>query len=51
MGRVGRSYSRFAQPSPSPAALADEAESFQARVGAIIGVMCALSLIGWLVMR
>jgi hypothetical protein len=52
MGRVGRSYPRFEQPSPPPAALAEEAESaFQARVGAIIGIICALSLISWLVMR
>ena len=52
MGRVGRSYPRFEHPSPLPAALAEEAESaFQARLGAIIGVICALGLIGWVMMR
>ena len=52
MGRVGRSYSRFEHPSRPPAQLPEEADSaFQARVGAIIGVLCALALIGWLFLR
>jgi hypothetical protein len=52
MGRVGRSYPRFERPSRPPAALAEEAESaFQARLGAIIGVICALGLISWVMMR
>jgi len=49
MGRVGRSYSRFEQPSRPPATPGREADcAFQTRVGAIIGVLCALGLIGWL---
>ena len=52
MGRVGRSYPRFKQPFKPPVDSADEADSaFQARVGAIIGVLCALGLIGWLFLR
>jgi hypothetical protein len=49
MGRVGRSYPRFEHPFKPPVELAEEA--FQARVGAIIGVLCALGLIGWLLLR
>jgi len=52
MGRVGRSYSRFEQPSKPPAEVAEEGDcARQARLGAIIGVVCALGLIGWLLMR
>jgi hypothetical protein len=52
MGRVGRSYPRFEHPFKPPVELAEEGDSaFQARVGAIIGVLCALGLIGWLFLR
>jgi hypothetical protein len=52
MGRVGRSYPRFEHPFKPPVEPAEEADSaFQARVGAIIGVLCALCLIGWLLLR
>jgi hypothetical protein len=50
MGKVGRSYPRFevvAQPAGAPAE-ADEDSKSQARLGAFIGVVCALGLIGWL---
>jgi len=52
MGRVGRSYPRFEHPFRPPAGRAGEGDSaFQARLGAIIGVLCALGLIGWLLLR
>ena len=52
MGKVGRSYPRFEQPSPPRGGLVEEAESaLQARLGAIIGVLCALGLISWVMMR
>ncbi|HEV8107152.1 MAG TPA: hypothetical protein VGP97_06475 [Burkholderiales bacterium] len=51
MGKVGRSYPRFeraAEPAAvGPAATGDDSD-FQTRLGAIIGVACALGLIGWL---
>jgi hypothetical protein len=50
MGKVGRSYPRFevvAEPAGAPAEPGDDS-AFQARLGAIIGVVCALGLIGWL---
>jgi hypothetical protein len=50
MGKVGRSYPRFevvAEPPGAPAEAGDDS-AFQARLGAIIGVVCALGLIGWL---
>jgi hypothetical protein len=52
MGRVGKSYPRFEHPFKPPAERAEEGDSaFQARVGAIIGVLCALGFIGWLFLR
>lgn len=52
MGRVGRSYPRFEHPFRPSAGRSGEGDSaFQARLGAIIGVLCALGLIGWLMLR
>ena len=52
MGRVGKSYPRFEHPFKPPAGRAEEGDSaLQARVGAIIGALCALGFIGWLFLR
>lgn len=50
MGRIGKSYPRFGQAAQSPAPTENEGLSVQV-VGAIIGVLCALGLIGWLLAR
>jgi flagellar biogenesis protein FliO len=52
MGRIGRSYPRFEEASKSPAETAEAQDNpaFQT-LGAIIGILCALSLIGWVLMR
>jgi hypothetical protein len=52
MGRIGRSYPRFEQP-PKPSGLSAEEErisGFQI-AGAIVGILSALGLIGWLLSR
>jgi hypothetical protein len=51
MGKVGRSYPRFeagAEPAAAGPAETGEDSDFQARLGATIGVVCALGLIVWL---
>jgi hypothetical protein len=52
MSRIGRTYPRFEQPEPSRT---DEpgAKGFGAGqlVGAVIGILAALGLIGWLLTR
>ena len=51
MGKVGRSYPRFetaAEPAATGPAETGEDSEFQARLGATIGVVCALGLIVWL---
>jgi hypothetical protein len=50
MGKVGRSYPRFETAAESAAGPAEtgEGSEFQARLGATIGVVCALGLIVWL---
>ena len=50
MGRIGKSYPRFEQAPQSPAPTENERLSVQV-VGAIIGVLCALGFIGWLLAR
>ena len=52
MGRIGRSYPRF-EPPQKPSVLPSEEEGLSAFevVGAVIGVLCALGLIGWLLAR
>jgi hypothetical protein len=50
MGKVGRSYPRFeavAGPARAPAEPGEDSK-FQARLGAVIGIVCALGLIVWL---
>jgi hypothetical protein len=52
MGRIGKSYPRFEQ-AQNPAALPvgeDEMSAFQV-IGAIVGIVCALGFIGWLLSR
>jgi hypothetical protein len=48
MGKVGRSYPRFEVVAGPAGAPAEAGDDFQARLGAIVGVVCALGLIGWL---
>ena len=51
MGRIGRSYPRFEEASKPPAeAQAEGGAAFQT-LGAIIGILCALGLIVWLLAR
>jgi hypothetical protein len=51
MGRIGKSYPRFVEALQST----DEAEAQDSAchqaLGAIIGVLCALGLIGWVLTR
>jgi hypothetical protein len=52
MGKVGRSYPRVetgAEPAAAGPAETGEDSDFQARLGATIGVVCALGLIAWLI--
>jgi hypothetical protein len=52
MGRVGKSYPRFKAAESTAEAVGGESNSaFQTRLGAIIGIVCALGLIAWLVAR
>jgi hypothetical protein len=51
MGKVGKSYPRFetvAEPATAAPAETGDDSDFQARLGAIIGILCALGLISWL---
>ena len=50
MGRIGKSYPRFEQ-APLPAPREEPGSSRLQVVGAIVGVLCALGLIGWLLAR
>lgn len=54
MGRIGRSYPRF-EETPKPAGPApstkDDGVFAQQLAGAIVGILCALGLIGWLLTR
>ena len=51
MGRIGKSYPRFEQ-APQSSALPKEDEGVSVQVvGAIVGVLCALAFIGWLLAR
>ena len=52
MGKVGRSYPRFiAAAEGSAVAQGELGSAFQVRLGAAIGIVCALGLIAWLVTR
>jgi len=51
MGRIGRSYPRFEEASKSPAEAVQEGGSAFQTLGAIIGILCALGLIAWLLTR
>jgi hypothetical protein len=52
MGRIGRSYPRFEQAQkPAEAPSHPERDARYPVLGAIIGVLCALGLIGWLLSR
>ncbi|HEY7241880.1 MAG TPA: hypothetical protein VH600_22105 [Burkholderiales bacterium] len=50
MGKVGRSYPRLEAVSEPCGRLAETGDdsAFQARLGAVIGVVCALGVIAWL---
>jgi hypothetical protein len=52
MGRIGRSYPRF-EEAPQDSGVPSQAEGVSAAqvAGAIVGVLCALGLIGWLLSR
>ena len=57
MGRIGRSYPRF-EEAPKPAEAAGGVERPQKEgisayqvLGAIVGILSALGLIGWLLSR
>jgi hypothetical protein len=51
MGRIGRSYPRFEDPQPPLDYERREGISAYQVLGAIIGVLSALGLIGWLLSR
>lgn len=55
MGRIGKSYPRFEQ-APRPSIQPEEAEAFSTVqvLGAIVGILsalCLIGLIGWLLAR
>jgi hypothetical protein len=52
MGRIGRSYPRF-EEAPQRAGSPSEGEGISAAqvTGAIVGVLCALGFISWLLSR
>lgn len=51
MGRVGRSYPRFDE-APKPLVLPAQEEGISADqvAGAVVGILAALGLIGWLLL-
>jgi len=50
MGRIGKSYPRFEERQP--AAPAQDARSYRFQLlGAVLGILAALGLIGWLLTR
>jgi hypothetical protein len=52
MGRIGKTYPRFDDAPDSPGLPAEEAGIWAVQVtGAIIGILGALGLIGWLLSR
>lgn len=52
MGRIGRSYPRFEQAQGhEPAAASRREGSGYQVVGALVGILAALGLIGWLLSR
>jgi hypothetical protein len=53
MGRIGRSYPRVEEASRIPAEAAEGQgnSAFQSLLGATIGTLCALGLIGWILSR
>jgi hypothetical protein len=52
MGRIGRSYPRFEAQPKAPAEPAEAAGDWAFQVlGAVIGILAALGLIGWLMIR
>ena len=51
MGRIGKTYPRFDEASDSPGLPAEEAGIWAVQVGALIGILGALGLIGWLLSR
>jgi hypothetical protein len=51
MGGIGRSYPRFEEGSNPPAAKPAQGDPAFQTLGAIIGVLCALGFIGWLLTR
>ena len=52
MGRIGRSYPRF-EEAPQGSGRPAQADGISAAqvTGAIVGVLCALGFIGWLLSR
>ena len=52
MGRVGKSYPRF-EEAPQSSGVPAQADGISAAqvTGAIVGVLCALGVIGWLLSR
>jgi hypothetical protein len=50
MGRIGRSYPRF-QPQPAQAQPLRRGRTGSRLAGALIGLLAALGLIGWLLKR
>ena len=52
MGRIGKSYARFEESRQPSGAPEDEAHASVFPVlGAVIGILAALGLIGWLLTR
>ena len=52
MGRTGKSYPRLEPASRPPAAAPEAQGSFAFQLlGAIVGVLCALGFIGWVLAR
>ena len=51
MGRIGKSYPRFEDTAKSPALRGKDDGNFYQVAGAVVGVLCALGLIGWLLLR
>jgi hypothetical protein len=51
MGRIGRSYPRFEAPESSAEATPQEGGLAFQLAGAVIGILAALGLIGWIFAR